>query len=30
VGLKALDELPYIMGLVRQSFERQLGDGGEE
>ncbi|CDS51078.1 hypothetical protein [Polaromonas sp. CG9_12] len=29
VGLKSLDELPYIMGLVRQSFERQMGDGGQ-
>ena len=28
VGLRSLDELPYIMGLVRQSFERQMGDGG--
>ena len=27
VSLKSLDELPYIMGLVRQSFERQMGDG---
>ena len=26
VGLSSLDELPYIMGLVRQSFERQMGD----
>ena len=25
VGLKSLDELPYIMGLVRQSSERQNG-----
>jgi uncharacterized protein with ParB-like and HNH nuclease domain/predicted transport protein len=29
VGLKSLDELPYVMGLVRQSFERQMGDGDE-
>ncbi len=29
VDLKSLDDLPYIMGLVRQSFERQMGDGGE-
>ncbi len=29
VGLKSLDELPYIMGLVRQSFERQMGDGAQ-
>ncbi len=27
VGLKSLDELPYVMGLVRQSYERQMGDG---
>lgn len=25
VGLSALDELPYIMGLIRQSFDRQMG-----
>lgn len=30
VGLSTLDELPYIMGLVRQSFERQMGNGNEE
>ena len=29
VGLTALDELPYVMGLVRQSYERQMGDGGQ-
>lgn len=29
VGLRSLDELPYIMGLVRQSYERQMGDGGQ-
>ncbi|MSQ23858.1 MAG: DUF262 domain-containing protein [Chloroflexi bacterium] len=28
VGIQALDELPYVMGLVRQSFKRQMGDGG--
>jgi hypothetical protein len=28
VGFKSIDELPYIMGLVRQSYERQIGDGG--
>jgi len=27
VGYSSPDELPYIMGLVRQSFERQMGDG---
>jgi len=30
VGFAALEELPYIMGLVRQSFERQMGNGGEQ
>ena len=29
VGLKSLDELPYVMGLVRQSYERQIGEGGQ-
>ncbi len=29
VSLKSLDEVPYVMGLVRQSYERQMGDGGE-
>lgn len=29
IGLKSLDELPYVMGLVRQSFERQMGDEGQ-
>ncbi len=29
VGIRAIDELPYVMGLVRQSFERQMGDGGQ-
>ena len=24
----ALDEMPYVMGLVRQSFEKQMGNGG--
>jgi uncharacterized protein with ParB-like and HNH nuclease domain/predicted transport protein len=28
VGLDSLAELPYIMGLVRQALEQQLGDGG--
>ncbi len=27
VGLAKLDEIPYVMGLVRQSFERQMGNG---
>jgi predicted transport protein len=29
VGLSNLDELPYVLGLVRQSLELQLGSGGE-
>lgn len=29
VGLSTLDELPYVLGLVRQSLELQLGCGGE-
>ena len=29
VSLKSLDELPYVMGLVRQSYERQMGDEGQ-
>ena len=26
VGLKSIDELPYIIGLLRQALERQLGE----
>jgi predicted transport protein len=26
VGLKSLAELPYVMGLVRQAFEKQMGN----
>ena len=26
VGLSTLEDLPYVMGLVRQAFERQMGD----
>ena len=29
IGLTSLNELPYVMGLVRQSFEKQMGNGGE-
>jgi uncharacterized protein with ParB-like and HNH nuclease domain/predicted transport protein len=29
VGLSSLDELPYVIGLVRQAFERQMDNGGE-
>lgn len=28
VGFASLDELPYVMGLVRQALEKQLGNGG--
>jgi hypothetical protein len=28
--LMVIDELPYIMSLVRQSYERQMGDGGPQ
>jgi len=27
VGLETLEELPYVMGLIRQAFERQMGNG---
>ena len=27
IGIASLDELPYVMGLVRQSYEQQMGDG---
>lgn len=30
VRLKSLDDLPYVMSLVRQSFDRQMGDGGQK
>jgi len=30
VNFASLEELPYLMGLVRQSFERQMGNGGEQ
>lgn len=30
VGLSAPEELPYVMGLVRQAFEKQMGNGGGE
>lgn len=29
VALSSIEELPYIMGLVRQSFERQMGNGSD-
>ena len=27
IGLETLEELPYVMGLVRQAFEKQMGNG---
>lgn len=30
ISLSKLEELPYIIGLVRQSLELQLGNGGDE
>lgn len=29
VGFSSLEELPYIIGLIRQSLERQMGNGSE-
>ena len=29
VGISSLDEVPYAIGLVRQSLERQMGNGGD-
>lgn len=29
IGLSSLEELPYVMGLVRQSFDRQMGNEAE-
>ncbi len=29
VGLASLEEIPYVMGLVRQSLERQMGNGSD-
>lgn len=26
LGLSSVDELPYVMGLIRQSFDRQMGE----
>jgi uncharacterized protein with ParB-like and HNH nuclease domain/predicted transport protein len=28
-SLTSLNELPYVIGLVRQAYERQMGDGGQ-
>jgi predicted transport protein len=30
VGLSRLEDLPHIMGLVRQAFERQIGNGVDQ
>jgi uncharacterized protein with ParB-like and HNH nuclease domain/predicted transport protein len=27
VGLASLDDMPYVLGLIRQSFEKQMGNG---
>jgi predicted transport protein len=29
VGLSSLDDLPYIIGLIRQAYEKQMGSGAE-
>ena len=29
VGLAATDDLPYVMGLIRQSFDRQMGNSAD-
>lgn len=29
LSLSSVGELPYVIGLVRQSFEKQMGNGGE-
>lgn len=28
-GLSTIEELPYVLGLVRQAFEKQMGNGGD-
>lgn len=30
VNLASIDELPYVVGLIRQSFEKQMGNGENE
>jgi len=30
VSLNASDHIPYVMGLVRQAFEKQMGNGAEQ
>jgi predicted transport protein len=27
IGFSSMQELPYVMGMIRQSFERQMGCG---
>jgi len=27
VGLRRSQQMPYVMGLVRQAFEKQMGNG---
>ncbi len=29
VDLSSIEELPYVMGFVRQAFEKQMGNGGD-
>jgi predicted transport protein len=29
IGLSSLEEIPYVLGLVRQSLERQMGSGSD-
>ncbi len=30
VGLSSKEDIPYMMGLIRQAFEKQMGNGGGE
>jgi predicted transport protein len=30
VGLASMDELPYVMGLIRQSFDQQMGNSQDD
>ena len=30
IGLTGVDDLPYVLGLIRQSFEKQMGSGQSE
>jgi uncharacterized protein with ParB-like and HNH nuclease domain/predicted transport protein len=30
VGVSSIEEIPYVVGLIRQSFEKQMGQNGEE